>query len=153
MSLPVMNTAVASRDFLVDASMERVWRLIGKAILSSLPGMEEMEILDENNFRATLKVKVSFLEFKMKLRGEIADMAPPDSLTVNIDLAGLGGHFRMKQKVVLKMTSAEGGKTTVACKATALDIGPLSRLLFLGQARRFAQSVFETIETRLRDLA
>jgi carbon monoxide dehydrogenase subunit G len=71
MSLPVMNTVVASRDFVVDASMERVWRLIGKAILSSLPGMEEMEILDENNFRATLKVKVSLLEFKMKLRGKL----------------------------------------------------------------------------------
>jgi hypothetical protein len=55
--------------------------------------------------------------------------------------------------VALKMTSAEGGKTTVACKATALGIGRVHRLLFLGRARRFAQSVFETIETRLRDLA
>jgi carbon monoxide dehydrogenase subunit G len=153
MNLPVMNTMVASRDFVVNASMERVWRLIGKAILSSLPGMEEMEILDENNFRAMLKVKVSYLEFKMKLRGEIADMVPPDSLTVNIGLAGVGGHFKMNQKVALTMTSAEGGKTMVACKAMALDIGPLSRLLFLGPARRFAQSVFQTIETRLQDLA
>jgi hypothetical protein len=80
-------------------------------------------------------------------------MVPPDSLTVNIGLAGLGEHFRMNQKVALKMASAEGGKTTVACKATALDMGTVSRLLFLGPARRFAQSVFETIETRLRDLA
>jgi hypothetical protein len=59
----------------------------------------------------------------------------------------------MNQKVALKMASAEGGKTTVACKATALDMGTVSRLLFLGPARRFAQSVFQTIETRLQDLA
>jgi carbon monoxide dehydrogenase subunit G len=153
MRAAVTDTEIGSRDFVVNASQERVWRLIGKVMLSSLPDMEEMEILDEKNFRAMLRVKVSFLEFKMKLKGEIADMAPPDSLAVNIGLAGLGGHFRMNQKVALKMTSAEGGKTTVACRAMALDMGTLSRVLFLGQARRFAQSTFETIERRLQELA
>jgi carbon monoxide dehydrogenase subunit G len=150
---PDTDTEITSRDFVVNASRERVWRLIGKVILSSLPDMEEMEILDENNFKAMLRVRVSFLEFKMKLKGEIADIAPPDSLAVNIGLEGLGGYFRINQKVALKMTSAGGGKTTVACRAMALDIGTLSRVLFLGRARRFAQSTFQTIEKRLQELA
>jgi carbon monoxide dehydrogenase subunit G len=149
----MMSTEIASRNFAVDAPRERVWRLIGKVIFSSLPGMEEMEILDENNFRAILRVKVSFLEFKMKLNGEIVHMAPPDVLAVTINLDGLGGLFKMNQRVALNMTSDGEKKTTVACKAMAKDIGILSRVLFLPQARRFAQSTFENIEKRLQELA
>jgi hypothetical protein len=111
MSALVTDAEIASKDFVVNASRERVWRLIG---------MEEIEILDENSFWAMLKVKASFLEFKMKL------------------------------KATLNMTSAEGGKTTVACKAMALDIGTLFRVLFLGQARRFAPPTFETMKNGCR---
>jgi carbon monoxide dehydrogenase subunit G len=153
MSPPLTDTEIATREFSVNASRERVWRLIGKVILGSLPGMEQMDILDENNFRAMLRVKVSFLEFKMKLKGEILDMAPPESLAVNLGLEGFAGCFRMSQKVALKIIPAEGGKTVVSCKAVALGLGTLSRLLFLGQARRFAQETFGSIEQRLQELA
>ena len=153
MSAPVMNTVIASRNFVVDASRERVWRLVGKVILSSLRGMEEIEILDENNFRAILKVKISFLELRMRLMGEIVDMVPPESLAVNIFVEAPGGLFKMSQKVTLGMTSVERGKTAVACKAGTERLGILFRWLLIPQARRFAQSVFETIEARLRDLA
>ena len=147
------ETEIASRDFVVNASRERVWRLIGKVILSSLPGMEQMEILDENNFDAMLRAKVLFLELRMKLKGEIVDMAPPDSLGVNIGIEGLGGYFKMEQRVTLTMTSVEGGRSAVACKAVARNMGGLFRVLFLGQARRFAQSTFGMIEKRLQELA
>jgi carbon monoxide dehydrogenase subunit G len=153
MSAPVMNTVIASRDFVVDASRERVWRLIGKVILGSLPGMEEIEILDENNFRAFLRVKILLLELRMRLKGEIVDMVPPDSLGVNIFVEAPGGLVKMSQKVTLAMTSIDRGKTSVACQAGTERLGILSRWILIPQARRFAQSVFETIETRLRDLA
>ena len=38
MSTAMMSTEIDSRTFVVDASRERVWRLIGKVIFSSLPG-------------------------------------------------------------------------------------------------------------------
>jgi hypothetical protein len=44
------------------------------------------EILNENSFRAMLKVKASFLEFKKKLKGKIVGMAPPDFVAANISL-------------------------------------------------------------------
>jgi len=44
------------------------------------------EILNENSLRAMLKVKASFLEFKMKLRRKIVGMVPPDSVAANISL-------------------------------------------------------------------
>ena len=153
MSSQMMETEIAAKNFVIHASQDRVWRLVGKVILNSLPGMEEVEILDERNFRAFLRVRVSLLKLTMRLKGEIVDMVPPDSLVVNIALEGLRGLFRMNQKVTIDITSIDQGRTAVACQAMAESMGILSRGMFLRQARRFAQSVFETIEKRLQDLA
>ena len=148
-----MNTEVASRNFVVDASRERVWRLIGKVIFSSLPSMEEVEIEDDRSFRAFLRVKVLLLELRMKLNGEIVDMVPPDSLAVTISLDGLRGLFKMKQKVTIDITFVETGRTGVTCKTMVEGMGILSRVFSLGQARHFAQLTFEAIERRLKELA
>ena len=83
--------ALAEREFIVNANPDRVWRLIGKVIFSVLPGMESMEILDENNFRALLRVKMIGAEWVLKLRGEMVDISPPESFSVRLLLEGLGG--------------------------------------------------------------
>ena len=148
----IMNTKIASRSFLVGATQERVWRLIGKVIFSSLGGLEEVEILDETRFRALLRVKVSVLEMKARLNGEIVEMEPPDALGVQLNLEAPGGLCKIIQKVSLKISSVEKERTGVSCKTVAQDMGILFRVLFLKQARYFAQSTFEAIEKRLKEL-
>lgn len=138
---------------MIEASRDRVWRLIGKVIFSSLSNMENVEILDENNFRAILRMKVLGLPVNMKLKGEMVDISPPDSFSVKLLIKGLGGWFQADQKVTFAMTPVEQGKTALACKATVENIGLLPRLLLLGEARRFARSTFEAIEKRLQELA
>ena len=141
------------RNFVVGASQERVWRLIGKVIFSSLPGLENMEILDENTFRALLRTQILGFRVPLKLKGKIVDMEPPNSFSVKLFLAGPGGLFKADQKVTFAMTPVEQGKTALACKAAVENMGFLPRLLLLGEARRFARSTFEAIEKRLKDLA
>jgi len=145
--------ALAEREFIVNANPDRVWRLIGKVIFSVLPGMESMEILDENNFRALLRVKMIGAEWVLKLRGEMVDISPPESFSVRLLLEGLGGLVKADQKVAFAMTPAEDGKTAVACRATAEDMGFLQRVFLTGQARGFARQTFEAIEKRLKELA
>ena len=148
-----MGSAVLARkEYLVNAPPERVWRLIGKVIFSVLPGMESMEILDENNFRAILRVKMMGVEWPLKLKGEMVDISPPESFAVKLFLEGVGGMIKAGQKVSIAMTPAEGSKTTVACQATLEEMGFLPRTLFSGQARAFARSTFEAIEKRLKEL-
>ncbi|MDO9211253.1 MAG: SRPBCC domain-containing protein [Deltaproteobacteria bacterium] len=141
------------RNFVVGASQDRVWRLIGKVIFSSLPGLENMEILDENTFRALLRTQILGFRVSLKLKGEIVDMEPPNSFSVKLFLAGPGGFFKADQKVTFAMTPVEQGKTALACKAAVENMGFLPRLLLLGEARRFARSTFEAIEKRLKELA
>jgi carbon monoxide dehydrogenase subunit G len=144
---------ISERIFEVKASQERVWRLIGKVIFSSLPGMENMEILDENTFRALLRTQILGFHVTLKLKGEMVEMEPPNSFSVKLFLEGLGGLFKANQKVTFIMTLMEKGKTSVSCKATVENLAFLPRLFLLGQARRFARSTFEAIEKRLKELA
>jgi carbon monoxide dehydrogenase subunit G len=148
-----MSTEIAERQFEVKASQDRVWRLIGKVIFSCLPGMEQVEFLDENNFRARLRVQVPLKELTMRLKGEMVDMSPSESFAVKLDLEGLMGFLRMSQKVAISMTSIENSRTAVVCKATAENLGIFFRILLLRQARNFAKSTFDAIEKRLKDLA
>ena len=139
---------ITEKHFVVEASRDRVWRLIGKVIFSSLPGMENIDIVDENRFRAIMRMKVLFVEVKMNLQGEMVDMSPPDSFAVRLALEGPGRLFRIDQRVSFSMAAVEKEKTAVACELTAEKMG----ILFRGQARRFATSVFDAIEKRLKEL-
>jgi len=147
------SSRIAEKDFVVEASQERVWRLIGKVIFSSLPGMEQVEILDENNFRALLRMKVLWVQLSMNLKGQMVDVLPPESFSVRLSLEGPGGLFKTDQRVAFAITRVENNKTAVGCKATIENMGFLPRVMLLGQARRFARSTFEAIEKRLKELA
>jgi carbon monoxide dehydrogenase subunit G len=147
------GTTLAEREFMVNANPDRVWRLIGKVIFSVLPGMESMEILDENNFRSLLRVKMMGFEWVLKLKGEMVDISPPESFSVRLLLEGLGGLVKADQKVTLAMTPVENGKTSVACRATAEDMGFFQKVFLTGQARGFARETFEAIEKRMKELA
>jgi carbon monoxide dehydrogenase subunit G len=148
-----MNIILSEKTFEVKASRDRVWRLIGKVIFSSLPGLESVEILDENTFRALLKMKLFGLGIDLKLQGEMVDMLPPESFAVKLFIKGPGGLFATGQKVSFVMTPGDNNWTRVSCKAIVENLGFFPRLILLGQARHFAQSTFESIEKRLKELA
>ncbi len=136
---------------MIGTSQERIWRLIGKAIFSCLPGMEHIEILDENHFRALMKERVLGFKVPLKLTGEIVEMEPPDSFSVKLLLET--GLFKMDQKVTFTTVSVEEGKTSVDCKATVENLELMTRLFLVGRARSFARSTFEAIEKRLKEWA
>jgi carbon monoxide dehydrogenase subunit G len=148
-----MELIVAEKKFEVGASQDRVWRLIGKVIFSSLAGMENVEILDENNFRAMLRVQIAHIRLSLALKGEMVDMLPPQSFGVKLEIKGLKGLVRMSQKVTMAITSVANNRSIVTCTAAAEGMGILGRILFLGQAKLFAQSTFDAIEKRLKEVA
>lgn len=147
-----MGVLLAERRFEVEASQDRIWRLIGKVIFSCLPGMEKIEILDENNFQATLRTKVWLIELCMKLKGEMVNISPPQSFVVKLRLESPRGLFKMNQRVEIATESVEMDRTAIACVAMAERMGILFRVLLFGEARRFARSAFHAMEKRLKDL-
>ena len=150
---PMAETVLAERNFSVGAPQERVWRLIGKVIFSALPGLENVEILDENSFRGILRLKLLGVQMSNRIKGEIVDVLPPESFSVNLFLFGPGGLFTLTQRATFAMKEIDQSKTEITAKATADSVGFLFRFLLIGQARRFARSTLEAIEKRLKELA
>jgi carbon monoxide dehydrogenase subunit G len=148
-----MSITLAEREFTIQATQDRVWRLLGKVSLKSLPGMEQMDILDENTFKAILRVKVAFAELRMKVKGEIADVTPPESFAVKLEMVGPGRLFAFKQTVEFAIHAIDTDRISMACRAVAEDMGILFRLALFGQPRHFADATFDAIEKRLKELA
>jgi len=148
----VSSTKFAEKTFTIEATQEAVWHLIGGVILQSMPGMERIEVIDENNFTAVLKVKVSFIVVNMYLIGEFVDLTPPKYLGVRLKGKSLGGMLQLNQMVSIALATVDEGKTEVVCKATMEGVGTLMRMFLLWQARRTAGDIFKGIETRLKQL-
>ncbi len=146
------NIVVAEKKFSLPSSPERVWRLLGKVIFSSLPEMESIEILDENNFRAILKTKLWGMDIDLKVKGEIVDIIPPKTLSVKLSLIGSGFFSEIDQRVSFTIAEEGKDKTRVECQATAEKIGRLSRMFLLGEIKKFAQATLAAIEKRLQEL-
>jgi carbon monoxide dehydrogenase subunit G len=141
---------IASRNFEVEASQMRIWRLLGKVIFSCLPGMEEIEVADETSFRAIQRTRVAFMEVKMRLKGKIIDITPPHSLAVSLDLEALRGLIVMRQRVTIRVAAVMPERTEVRCRAVLNASSGLPGWLIVGQARPFVKQMFEAMEKRMR---
>ena len=153
MVLAMAETLIAERKFVVEASQERLWQLIGRVVFSSFHGVERMEIIDENNWQALLRVKLGFITLNMNLTGEMVDVSPPESLGVNLKARSKVRVLQLNQKITINFTQVDETKTEVTCKAIAEGVGTLFRLFLLGRTRGFAKSTFDIIEERLKYLA
>ena len=144
---------LAERKFTIDASQERVWNLLGRVIFHSLPGLERIQIKDQDRFSALLRVKLALITLNMEVNAEMVDISPPHSLAVVLHMKGMGGMFRLNQKVIFALSSVNQGKTEVIAKATGENVGPLFRTILRRKAKSFAHDTFRGIEERLEQLA
>lgn len=64
--------------FSVKAPIQKVWDFLlnPKTIGSCIPGCEQIESIDDNNFLATVKVKVGPFSMKFKFKTSIKDSNP-----------------------------------------------------------------------------
>ena len=148
-----MEILTAERKFTVEATRERVWDLLGRAIFDSLQGLEKMKVIDENNFRAELKTRAFGIPLTMYLRGEMTDILPPETISVRLAVRSKWNLISLVQRVTFTSNSAGEGKTEVVCKALAEDLNPLFRGALLGQVKSQANQILACIEERLKQLA
>lgn len=114
--------------------------------------MENIEVLDENNFRAILRTKILGAELTLKVKGEVVEIEPLENLTVKLSLSGPGIFSEIDQRVIFAITAEGKEKTVVECKAIVEKIGRLSRYLLVSEIKRFAADIFAAIEKRLQEL-
>jgi hypothetical protein len=149
-----MEKLATDFKYVVNATPDTVWGLIGRAIFDGMgSGLTKMKVLDENNFRADLLVKVfGFFPMPMKLQGEMTDMSPPDTMSVKLTMSGFGGFLKSVMAVSFRTTAVGDDKTEVHNWATLLEFKPAfilwaSMFIVKGQAK----DIFNGIQKKLND--
>ncbi|MDD4859050.1 MAG: hypothetical protein PHR56_02470 [Dehalococcoidales bacterium] len=145
-----MEKVFAQRSFVIEASRDRVWDLIGRVTIDSLQP-EGFNYEDESNFSATIKAKAAFITLPMQLKGQIASIVPPETLVTVLNVTGLSGMLKVGQKVSYKLNAVDG-KTEIACVASGEMPGFIG-LLLTPVAKNFANKIFADVEKMLRNLA
>ncbi len=148
-----MEILIAEKTIGAEASQERVWDLLGTLIFDSLAGLEKMEIIDENNFRAELKTTAAGIPLTWHLRGEIVDISPPQTLGVKLAARSKWNLITIAQKITFILNSAGESKATMICRAVAEDLPAFIRWALLGEVKRLAGQIFDSIEEGLKQLA
>lgn len=135
-------------SFEVDAPIDRVWPFLSdmRQVGRCIPGVEDVEVLDDRRARWDLRVRMGPLSQSMRITTETVEQVPPQhgKFRGNADLVELIG--------TIDLTPA-GPRTKVVYTMSVSAKGPLSRILdnfirskLKAQTEEFAANVKRALE-------
>jgi len=137
--------------FTVKADVKTVWNFLmdPNAIAHCLPDLQEMQVIDENRFNATIKAGVGFIKGIFKFQFSIADRNPPIHAKLIGHGTGTGSVIDMDTIFDLQ---EENGSTTMKWAADAkiggMIAGVGSRLIESASAKTI-KDLFDAIRKEL----
>ena len=144
-----LETALAQKNFDIDAPQQRVWKVLGSAVFQCLP-LEEMNILNQTTFHAVLRWRLGFISIPLNLRVKLVDIVAPHSLGSVIQAKK--GIIQLGLKVTFTLRPVNEGKTEVICSATEEGTGNIMGRIMRRWQRNFAGQVFDSIRARLEKI-
>lgn len=132
------------KTLLLDAPPARVWALLldpaemGRCV----PGMESVEVLSEDEYLAVMKVKISFISARFRLRTRIVERDAPRYLRAEGTGEDTSVASSLKQVSEMWLAEREGGGTELRMKVQ-VDV--------LGRMGTFGLGVMKTKADRLWD--
>jgi len=147
-----MNDVFSERKFVLEASRERIWDLLGRVIIDSLE-LERFHARDDRNFNALTRVKIGFITVAMQIRGTMVDISEPEVLSVLLEVNGMGRIIQLNQKVKFTLSAIDKDKTEMICQIGGKRIGFPLGLFLMPRVKSFGSDILESIEKRLRQVA
>lgn len=126
----------------VAAPIDRVWELLldPKVMAGCVPGTQDVEVISETEYLAVVKVKISFISAKFKIKTNIVETRPPTYLRCEGTGEDKLVSSAMKQVTELHLTDRGDGTTGILVQAKA-DV--------LGRLGSFGLSVMKTKADRM----
>lgn len=140
---------IAQRQFVIDASQQKVWDLLATVVFQELP-LEKVDIVGLDSFNAVLQLRMAFFSFPFDVKGKMVDVSSPDSLGCVILVKK--GPIRLGVNASFALKRIDESKVEVIC--TAKEVGK-STILGWGlrrQQRNFTLNLFDSIRARLQQI-
>ena len=149
-----MNEVLSKRKFVLEASRERIWGLLGRVIIDSLE-LERFHARDDRNFNALTRVKVAFITVAMQVKGTMVNISPPEALSVLLAVKGMGRIIQLNLKVTFTLSALDKDKTEtdIVCQMGDGRIWFPLGIFLMPRVKTFAREILMSIEKRLRQLA
>lgn len=132
------------KTLLLDAPPARVWALLldPNAMGACVPGMESIEVISDSEYVAVMKVKISFISARFKLKTRIVERDEPRYLRAEGTGEDTSVASSLKQVSEMWLAERDGGGTELRMKVK-VDV--------LGRMGTFGLGVMKTKADRLWD--
>ncbi len=141
----------AERKYIIDASPERVWELIGEAMFSALK-LEGVRVTDAFNFSALLRLRIGFFKMPLSIMGRFIETSPSRFLAATVEVKGMRGVIWLNMRLNIAFTSVDKDKTEVATEMIAAGMGILVRIFLSWKVKSFINEMLDGIERELKQL-
>ena len=136
----------------INASREAVWRALNdpQVLARCIPGCETLEMTSDNEFTATVTLKVGPVKAKFAGKVILSDLDPPNGYTLSGEGQGGGAGFAKGGANV--RLAEDGGQTILTYKVNAQVGGKLAQVgsrLIDGTARKLAGQFFAKLDETL----
>jgi carbon monoxide dehydrogenase subunit G len=115
---------------------------------TSMPDTEEVKILDEASFEANLKIGISFVTSKMKVRITVVDKEPPSRARLLAEGSGSGSNLKISSGFELEGDERTKMKWAADAEISGLMAG-LGSTVLKGFAEKKVKEIFESIRQAL----
>lgn len=150
--ISAMPPMIYEAQFSLQASHERVWDVLGIAVMRCLP-LEQMRVQDESSFTAMLMVPMAFFRLAFNVNG-LLELDPPNSLICLIEGESKWKLVQPKLRVGFHL-KADGEKRT-SIRFYALREGKGRRniieWLLVGKEKSFAKDIVNSVRKSLEQI-
>lgn len=145
-----------SGDFTIPVSREMVWNFLMDPykVGPCLPDLLNMDVSDNLNFRAKVRVGLGPIRGAFDLANSITIEEPGKSASLSVKGGGMGSGVDMSAKMFLEDLEDQQG-TLLKWSCDVVVSGPIATIggrLIDGQARKITEQVFENIRNALVSL-
>jgi carbon monoxide dehydrogenase subunit G len=132
------------KTLIVAAPRPRVWELLldPRIMAGCVPGTQSVDVISDVEYLAEIKVKISFIAARFKVRTKIVESRPPEYLRIEGTGEDSTVASSMTQSSEMFLTDLGNGKTEIRIKAKA-DV--------MGRLGSFGLSVMKTKADRMWD--
>jgi carbon monoxide dehydrogenase subunit G len=122
-------------EYEIKAPKGTLWKLLNNPgeVSKCIPGVETVEIIDKNNFKATVKLGIGFIKQRFNFHFAFVNVDAPKH--VELKGEGLSSDNKVDFSSALDLQELDQTRTKLAWSADVQFLGPLS-----GMASRFMQN-------------
>jgi carbon monoxide dehydrogenase subunit G len=136
----------------INAPRDRVWAFVidPNQVGQCGPGVESIEVVDADHFKATAKVGIGFINARFVVSAEFAERQPPDRAVIKAH--GQAPGSAVDGTATMTLSDAPSGGTRMDWSADVAIAGSLASLgarLIEGTASTMIGQTFECMKTQL----